>query len=394
AFNTPDVGTTKPIIYNGYTIAGANVARFELFAAAVPGSGTTTANITQAPLTITANNATKVYGQTAVLATSAFTSTGLVNAETVGSVTETSPGTVATASVAGSAYAITPSNATAGTFNPLNYAINYVNGTLIVTPAPLTVFASNATKVFGATPVLSAFTQVGLVNGETIGSVTETSPGTAAGATVAGSTYAITPSAATGGTFSPSDYTIVYVAGALTVIPAVAVVAAVVPPGSTPPGSTPPDATPPDMPTGTLPGVTSLGATSPGTTDPSTTDPSTTSPGTTSPGITSVGVSDTADASSSIAYPVSSTSRAVAGLNLSVVGGGVNMPAVQLTQTTPARTAPVQSATPPVTADTPPVEANRLSMTAPAQAAPAVDQPRAPAAVFAPLHRIPKHDRN
>ena len=55
------------------------------------------ANITQAPLTITANNATKVYGTTAILATTAFTSTGLVNAETVGGVTLTSPGTVATA---------------------------------------------------------------------------------------------------------------------------------------------------------------------------------------------------------------------------------------------------------------------------------------------------------
>ena len=55
-------------------------------------------------------------------------------------------------------------------------------------------------------------------NGETVGSVTETSPGTAATASVAGSPYAITPaSAATGGTFTPSNYTITYVNGALTV---------------------------------------------------------------------------------------------------------------------------------------------------------------------------------
>jgi filamentous hemagglutinin family protein len=375
AFDTPDVGTTKPIIYNGYTIAGANAARFELFSAGVPGSGTTTANITQAPLTITANNATKVYGETAVLATSAFTSTGLVNAETVGSVTETSPGTVATASVAGNPYAITPSDATAGTFNPLNYAINYVNGTLIVAPAPLTVTASNVTKVFGETPALSAFTQVGLVNGETIGRVTVTSPGAAAAATVAGSTYPITPSDATGGTFSPSNYTIAYANGALTVIPAVAVVPVVVPPGSTPP-----DATPPDLPTGTIPGVTSLGETSPGTTDPSTTDPS----------ITSVATSDTADASSSIAYPVGSTTVGAAGLRLSVVGGGVRMPAVQLTEF-----APVSTPRPPAGAARSPTETQPVdTRTAPPPATPVAERPRTPAAGFVPLQRKPKRDRN
>jgi filamentous hemagglutinin family protein len=391
AFDTPNVGTTKPIIYNGYTIAGANVSRFELFAVAVPGSGTTTANITQAPLTITANNATKVYGQTAVLATSAFTSTGLVNAETVGSVTETSPGTVATASVAGSAYAITPSNATAGTFNPLNYAINYVNGTLIVTPAPLTVTASNVTKVFGETPALSAFTPAGLVNGETIGSVTLTSPGAAAGATVAGSTYAITPSAATGGTFSSTDYAITYVAGALTVIPVVAVVPVVVPPVPPVPG----DPTPPDLPTGTSPGVTSPGATSLGSTSPSTTDPSTTDPSTTSPSITAVGPSDTADSPSSIAYPVGSTAAAVAGLRLSVVGGGVRMPAVQMTEVAPVRSAPPHVEAARSAAERQSVEAGPSADVAQPPAASVVpDRGRAPAPVVAPLQRKPKHDRN
>jgi filamentous hemagglutinin family protein len=388
AFDTADVGTTKPIVYNGYTIAGANVSRFELFSVAVPGSGTTTANVTPAPLTITANNATKVYGQTAVLATSAFTSTGLVNAETVGSVTETSPGTVATASVAGSAYAITPSNATAGTFNPLNYAINYVNGTLIVTPAPLTVTASNVTKVFGETPALSAFTPVGLVNGEAIGSVTMTSPGAAAGATVAGSTYAITPSAATGGTFSPSDYTITYVAGALTVIPAVAAVPVVVPPVP-PVAVVPGDPTPPDLPTGTSRGVTSPGATSLGSTDPSTTDPSTTSPS-----ITAVGAGDTADASSSIAYPVGSTAAAVAGLRLSVVGGGVRMPAVQMTEVAPVRTAPREVEAARSAAERQSIDAGQSAVVAQPPASVVADRARAPAPVVAPLQRKPKHDRN
>jgi hypothetical protein len=51
--------------------------------------------VTPAALTITADNVTKVYGQTKTLAGTAFTSTGLVNGDTVGGVTEVSAGTVA-----------------------------------------------------------------------------------------------------------------------------------------------------------------------------------------------------------------------------------------------------------------------------------------------------------
>ena len=169
-----------------------------------------------------ANNATKVYGQTAVLAPTDFTTpVAPQNGETVGSVTETSAGTVATAAVPGP-YAITPSGASGGTFNPANYVITYVNGALAVTPAPLTVQANNATKVYGQTAVLAPIdftTPVAPQNGETVGSVTETSAGTVATAAVPGP-YAITPSGASGGTFNPSNYTITYVNGALAVTPA------------------------------------------------------------------------------------------------------------------------------------------------------------------------------
>jgi hypothetical protein len=68
-----------------------------------------------------------------VLPTTAFTTGGLVNGDTVTSVTEVSPGTVATASVSGNPYAITPSDAT-GTYVPGNYSVAYVNGVLTVIP--------------------------------------------------------------------------------------------------------------------------------------------------------------------------------------------------------------------------------------------------------------------
>ena len=175
--------------------------------------------VTPAALKVTANNNTKVYGTTFTPVSTAFTTTALQNGETVASVSDVSTaGTPPTAAVPGP-YAITPSAAIGGTFTPSNYTITYVDGALTVTPVPLAVTASNVTKVFGETPTLSAFTTAGLVNSETVASVTETSTGTVATAAVPGP-YAITPSAATGGTFTPSNYTITYVDGALLVTPA------------------------------------------------------------------------------------------------------------------------------------------------------------------------------
>jgi hypothetical protein len=132
-FDTKDVGVEKLITYQS-TFSDTVYELFAPFGTAV-GTYVTRADITPAALTITANNATKVFGETLVLATSAFTSVGLVAGETIGGVTLTSPGTVATAPVAGNPYAITPSNATPGTFDPGNYSINFVNGTLLISAA-------------------------------------------------------------------------------------------------------------------------------------------------------------------------------------------------------------------------------------------------------------------
>ena len=214
-FSDKNVANGKTVTGTGLSLDGADAGNYT-----VNTSASTTANITPAPLTVTANSNTKVYGQTFTPAGTAFTNTALVGGETVGSVSEASAGSVATAAVAGSPYAITPSAATGGSFTPSNYTITYVNGALTVTPAPLTVTAADVSKTYGQAPTLSGFTTTALVNGETVGSVTETSPGQVATAPVAGSPYAITPSAATGGSFTPGNYTITYVNGALTVTPA------------------------------------------------------------------------------------------------------------------------------------------------------------------------------
>jgi hypothetical protein len=128
AFNTIDTGTGKTINFSGYSMSGIDSNKFALFST----SGTTTGNITPAPLTINVANATKPYGQSVTL--TGFSVNGLLNGETIAEVIETSPGTLANATVAGSTYLITASLANGGTFNPSNYNIVYVNGLLVVTP--------------------------------------------------------------------------------------------------------------------------------------------------------------------------------------------------------------------------------------------------------------------
>jgi hypothetical protein len=178
--------------------------------------------VSPAALTITANATNKTYGQTLAFGagSAAFGASGLQNGETIGTVTLAASGNggAATATVAGSPYNITPSAATGGTFASGNYSINYATGALTVTPAPLTITANSTTKSYGQLLTFAGteFTPAGLLNGDTVSSVTLTSAGTAANAKVSGSPYSIIPSAAVGG--AVGNYTITYVNGLLTVI--------------------------------------------------------------------------------------------------------------------------------------------------------------------------------
>ncbi|MGV6393407.1 filamentous hemagglutinin N-terminal domain-containing protein [Pseudomonas caspiana] len=195
-FDTADVGTGKTVTYNSYSLGGADSGLYALFApfsymtaaAGIPGSGTTLANITPAPLTITANNASKTEGVTLVIPNSAFTASGLVNGETVGAATLTSLGTVASASATGSPYLINASNATAGTFNPTNYTITYAPGNLLITAPPV------VTPPVTTPPVTTPPVTTPPVTTPPVTTVPEpTSPGTTPGTTVPGTTPGTTP---------------------------------------------------------------------------------------------------------------------------------------------------------------------------------------------------------
>jgi hypothetical protein len=174
--------------------------------------------VSPAALTITADSTSKTYGQALTFAGTEFTASGLVNGDTVTSVTLTSAGAAASAGVAGSPYAIVASAAVGSGLD--NYAITYVSGALTVSPAALTITADSTSKTYGQglTFAGTEFTASGLVNGDTVSSVTLTSAGAAANAGVAGSPYPVAASAAAGSGLG--NYTISYVSGALTVSPA------------------------------------------------------------------------------------------------------------------------------------------------------------------------------
>jgi hypothetical protein len=212
------------------TVASTTAAgtyNIELKANNLQGTDTKTLvyTVSKKALTVTASAQSKVYGTTLTTIGSGqtlFTSSGLVGAQTIGSVTLAASGGTA-ANAAATTYTLTPSLATGGTFDINNYTVTYNTGTLTVSKAPLTITASAQSKVYGATLTTvgasqTLFSSSGLQNSETIGTVTLAinNSGASAGAAVSG-TYTITPSAATGGTFNINNYTVTYNTAALTI---------------------------------------------------------------------------------------------------------------------------------------------------------------------------------
>jgi hypothetical protein len=91
-------------------------------------------SVNPAALTITANNQSKIVGQTFQFTGTQYTCVGLQNSDAIDSLTLTSTGAVTSAGIA--SYPVTVGNATGSSFNPANYAITYVAGDMDVTAAP------------------------------------------------------------------------------------------------------------------------------------------------------------------------------------------------------------------------------------------------------------------
>ena len=179
-----------------------------------------TLTINAAVLTVTANSASMTYGGT--LPAFAASYSGFVNGDGQGVLTGSpSLTTTATSSSPVGTYAIT---AAQGTLASQNYTFTFVNGTLTINAAVLTVTANSASMTYGGTLPAFAASYSGFVNGDGQGVLTG-SPSLTTTATSSSpvGTYAIT---AAQGTLSAQNYTFAFVNGTLTINPAMLVVTA------------------------------------------------------------------------------------------------------------------------------------------------------------------------
>ena len=117
-------------------------------------SGAAILTVDPAGLTITANEASKTYGDLVTFGGTEFTTSALVPGDSVTRVTLASDGAAADAPVSGSPYAIVASAAVGTGLD--NYTINYVNGSLTIDKKAASVTPNAASKTYGdADPTLT-----------------------------------------------------------------------------------------------------------------------------------------------------------------------------------------------------------------------------------------------
>jgi len=212
-FDTPNTGANKTVTVNlsnsDYVATGStNLANY-LLPSNVSG---TVGTITAAPLTVTANSASKTYDGIRYSGGNGASYSGFVNNETAAVLAGTLgyAGTSQGAVNAGN-YAITPQG-----LSSANYAITYADGTLSITQRPITVTAVDQSRNYGgANPTSGAVivTSGSLVNSDTLGTASVSS--TATGTTAAGQSAPLKPSNQTFSSGSLSNYAISYADGTL-----------------------------------------------------------------------------------------------------------------------------------------------------------------------------------
>ena len=204
-------------------VAGTNVGTYAINQGSLTNANYTITfvasnlTITKRDITIKANNASKVVGQTKTFVGNEYSLTvgSLASGDAITSVNLSSTG--ATAGAAVGAYTIVPS-AAAG-ISSANYNITYANGTLTVTARPiLTVKANNATKVFGDAHPSFTYTITGFIDGDNQASTTTGAPAlsTSVATTANAGTHTGVITASIG-TLTSSKYDFTFVPGDLTV---------------------------------------------------------------------------------------------------------------------------------------------------------------------------------
>ena len=158
-FTDKNVGTGITVNITGLTLSGTDAGNYSL----TDTSATTTADITPAALSITANDAEKTYDGLAFTGGNGVTYDGFVNSETDSVLTgNIAYGGTAQNALNADSYTITASGQTSS-----NYNISYTDGTLIIDKANATVTANSATTTYsGVEQSVSGYTVAGLVNDE------------------------------------------------------------------------------------------------------------------------------------------------------------------------------------------------------------------------------------
>ncbi len=170
-------------------------------------SGSTTLTIVPAPLKVSVNNATRLYGAP----NPAFpgTVTGAAPGETI--LVSYSTDATVTSPVGG--YQITATLTPVGSASLTNYSIDNTPGLLIITPAPLTIAVANSTRLYGSANPAFANTVNGTLNGDSF----IISDATTATANTPIGSYPVT--AMVSG-LSTTNYTITVVPGTISITPA------------------------------------------------------------------------------------------------------------------------------------------------------------------------------
>jgi len=173
-----------------------------------------TLTVSQAPLMVTADDQSKVYG--AADPTLTYTPSGtLYYGDQYSLITGVALSTATGASATAGTYHITASGGTAA-----NYAITDINGTLTVSPSPLTVTADSQTKAYSAADPLFTASYGGFQYGQVLAT-----SGASGGPSLTGSDNADSPPGsytitAALGTLSAQNYSFSFVDGTLTILPA------------------------------------------------------------------------------------------------------------------------------------------------------------------------------
>ncbi|MGE3404662.1 MAG: YDG domain-containing protein [Vicinamibacterales bacterium] len=145
-FDTAAAGNGKTVTAD-VELAGYDAVNYALAAA----TATTTANITKRPLTVTADDRSKTYGEALLLGNTAFSVAGtFVDGDSLATVTLTSAGAAANAPVGTGTYPITASDALGVGLS--NYAMEYLDGTLTVNKKQVVIELPPVDEPYDGTP--------------------------------------------------------------------------------------------------------------------------------------------------------------------------------------------------------------------------------------------------